>query len=196
MPKPKPWPSVPTSTLTRRRWPVDGLGMLRLAGASPQLWKEFDRTWPELRPRSDDVSWSWYAVGAKTPERWTVTVDFKPVAAFAAGPKLLKLPDGLTFRLDFLEARGDIRRKSIGALSMVLIAKRALEAGAARLVLSALPRPDALSLYDKTGGQRVTSQGWSPASGLIPFTWEPDALKALARRLDDVEEEDQSEGSG
>lgn len=195
MAKPKPWPAIPASRTTRRRWPIDGLGTVRLVGASPNLLKELDRTWPPLRPDAADVSWHWYAVAAATGERWAITLDLKTVAAFVAGPKLLKLPDGLTFRLDFLETRGDLRGKSLGALSMALIAKRALEVGATRLVLSALPRIDALRLYDQTGGERVTSRGWNPAFGLIPFTWEPDALRALARRLDDVEEEDQSEGS-
>ncbi|MBI1947639.1 MAG: hypothetical protein HYS27_18255 [Deltaproteobacteria bacterium] len=142
-----------------------------------------------------DVSWSWYAVGSVTCERWIVSLDFNAVAAFAAGPRLLKLSEGLTFRLDSLETRGDLRRKSVGALTMVIVAKRAIEAGASRLVLGALPRADAMRLYKKVGGEPRAPTGWKAASGLLPFMWGHDALGALARRLDDVEEEDQAEGS-
>ena len=192
---PKPWPKAPVSKLRRKRWPIDGRGTFRLTSATPGLLADIDRTWPVLRPNAMDVSWSWYSVGSTTPERWVVTLDLKAVGAFVAGSRLLKLPEGLTFRLDFLETRGDVRGKSVGAIVMALVAKRAVEAGASMLVLSALPRADAMRLYEKAGGQRRGPKGWKTAPGLLPFTWERDALGALARRLDDVEEEDQGEGS-
>lgn len=117
----------------------------------------------------------------------TDTSDMPLALWCTRAPAVLKLPGGDAYRLDFIEVKPEFRGAEMGAFTLGLVATRALECSASRLVLGSLPQ--ARKLYDNSGGLQRKVAGWRAARGLLPYEFLTEALVELRDAVADVEHE-------
>jgi hypothetical protein len=138
-----------------------------------------DRTWiPQRRPT--DVDWRWHDLLAESRDMFAVlrVADDAPVALFCStAPRLLRLPGGPAYRLDFIEVGPAFRGAEVGVFTLAAAAARALECGARKLVLASVV--EARKLYDKTGGKQRLAEGWIAPRGLLPYEFVENDLRSL-----------------
>ena len=101
-----------------------------------------------------------------------------PVALWC-GPRrrLLRLPIGAAYRLDYFEIDPRHRGGTLGLFAFAVAGSRALELDARYLVFGALP--PVATFYERAGGARGAVPGWNVARGLIPFRFTREALITL-----------------
>jgi hypothetical protein len=185
-------PKLPNSELLARRWNVPSLGVVRVVRASPALLAAIDREWPAARRPTDLYDWSWRRIASSSFETFAVVVGpaSEAIALWATAIKrLLELPGGLAYRLDFLEVAPRHRGPPgvVGVFAFGAIAARALECGASRLLLGALP--GARRYYDELGGIQALARGWKVAPGLLPYEFARAVLQAGKELIDGLADE-------
>ena len=166
----------------------------RVANASHVDTKMLDERWGPQRPPSDAHDWSWQALYEQAAEIFVVLREDQSVAAWASWDETPRqLPSGLAYRLDFFEV--DPARRGDGitaAIGIAVVATRALELGAASVVLGSLP--DSASFYQAAGAMPGKIHGWKTAADLLPYRFDREGLDRLAARLDENRQEDEEEG--
>jgi hypothetical protein len=114
-------------------------------------------------------------------------VDGDALALWSAGGRLpLTLAGGPAYRLDFLEVRGDHRGGLVSAIALALIATRAAELGARRIVLGATA--GAADFYRRQQAKEGAIPGWKPGADLLPFEFTPDLTDQLCEIARDAQE--------
>jgi GNAT superfamily N-acetyltransferase len=149
--------------------------------------EEADASWSTARSPSDAHDWRWTRLVVDSHDDFAVLDGSNaPVALWSShASKPLELPGGEAYRLDFLEVAPPLRGKEIGVFTLGLIAIRALECGATRLVLGSIPQ--AARFYDSVGGRQHKIRGWKVARGLLPYEFPHDALTRLREAIDELE---------
>ncbi len=184
------WPRVPRSRWTRTAWHLPTLGRLTLVPLTQARLEILDAEWAGAREPSDafaGLSWSEETRGRS--ERWLCQLDGEPFAAFAFGPRVHRLGVGPTIELETLEVRPDRRGSGLGALALVLVAKRALELGIGNVVIAAVPSESVTAFYRKVGARQRAIEDWTSPPGLLPFWLHASEVEALGGRVDDFEEQ-------
>src|ERR1700733_9242739 len=97
-----------------------------------------------MRRTDDTHAWSWRDNLSLAHDAFCVTRASNaslPVAFWCStARRLLRLQDGLAYRLDCVEVDPTLRGAEVGLFALALVATRALECGANRIVLGALPQ--------------------------------------------------------
>jgi len=147
-----------------------------------------DAQWAPQRKPGDAHDWSWARVAVDSHDDFCVLdPSHVPLALWCShAPRVLDLPGGRAYRLDFIEVKPELRGAELGVFTLGLVACRALECGVTRLVLGSLP--EARKLYDKTGGRQSKVRGWRPPRGLLPYEFERKALEELREAIDELEQ--------
>jgi hypothetical protein len=97
--------------------------------------------------------------------------------------KPIRLPEGIFYRLDYLEVSPPSRGGVVGTFTLAVIAARATELNATGIVLAAFPIKGLSDAYERAGAVGRCPQGWNCPANLLPFIFEAAALarlKALA----------------
>jgi GNAT superfamily N-acetyltransferase len=148
-----------------------------------------DHAWiPQRRPT--DVDWRWRDRLDEAHDMFVLVKcrDAHPVALFCStAPRLLRLPGGPAYRLDFLEVGPLYRGAQVGVFTLAVAAARALECGARKLVLASVA--EARNLYEKTGGKQRLAEGWRVPRGLVPFEFVEDDLRVLEEALHEQQQD-------
>jgi hypothetical protein len=146
------------------------VGIVRLSEASRGILSAVDRDWPSLRLASDVHDWRWSQIAADTRERFAIVSSRGPSLLWCSrSERLLALPGGDAYHLSFIEANPIFRGgTALGAFGLALVGSRALECGAHRLVLAAIP--PLRSWYEAAGGTyQPKIRGWKVPTELLPF---------------------------
>lgn len=103
--------------------------------------------------------------------------------------RLIVLPDeGCVYRLDRFEVNPAYRGGFVSTLLAAVVATRALELGAAGMVLASLP--GALDFWIGLGGVQRMPRGWSiEEEKLIPVVFTREALVELKEDIDELVEQ-------
>lgn len=174
-------------------WDVPGAGALTLRELTPELLAAIDREFPGARTAGDwHRSWVWSAIARGRREAFVLTRDAVSVATWCAKDRLLDLPDGRYYRLDYLEVRGDLRGGTVGAFTLAIIASRAREPGAQAIVLAAFPIEGLKAAYLRAGAVERDPTGWNRPRGLLALVFESAALTELEGLADGLVEEPQA----
>jgi Acetyltransferase (GNAT) family len=142
-----------------------------------------DRVWIPLR-RPTDVDWRWRNLLADSRDMIGILriSDGAPVALLCStASRLLRIPGGPAYRLDFIEVGPQFRGGEAGVLALAAAASRALECGARKLVLASVV--EARKLYDRAGGKQRLAEGWRAPRGLLPYEFLEDDLHFLEEAL-------------
>jgi hypothetical protein len=188
MPVPGLGARYPPTGLIGGTWLLPTAGEVRCVKPDQTLASLADERWPSGR-RPDDVhNWSWRKILGEAHDIFCVASAFetpRPVALWCStAPRLLRLAGGPAYRLDCIEVAPEARGAEVGVFTLGLVAARALECGAKKLVLGALPQ--AVKLYDRTGGQKVVSKGWRVARGLLPYEFAEATLVELKEAANEL----------
>ena len=170
----------PVSRLIGRVWKLPDVGRVTAVTPTAALLAQADGSWPGLRLRTDwHHHWRWTNLMEGMEERFgLVDAAGHPVALWCGlRRRLLRLPTGAAYRLDYFEIDPRYRRGSLGLFAFAVAGTRALELDAQYLVFGALP--PVATFYERAGGARGAVPGWNVARGLIPFQFTRDALTRL-----------------
>lgn len=183
---PSPLPSCsPDRALEGRRWRWRGQ-LLSVQRAGRGHLESLDREWDLFPAPIDDESahWRFARIGTTRPERFVVRdqaghylggwLDHSRLISVPTAAGAL-LPDA--YRLDFLRVRPDIRGLGLGVQILGLIAMRASERGAHRLVLQSLDQ--ARGFFENRGAK---PSRWRGAQALANLEF--DDLGRLMEVLD------------
>lgn len=98
----------------------------------------------------------------------------------------MQLPEGEFYRLDYLEADPFHRRRDgvVSALLLGLVAGRALERGAAGVLLTAFPVDGLRQFYVSAGAAEGKPKGWNAPKSLLSFVFRSAALEHLKEVTD------------
>lgn len=176
--------------LIGRRWVVPPIGRLTASDASLTVLDSADETWPPLRHEGDwHHSWRWRQLVAGYVEAFSLRRDGNTPAALWCSHKRqpMQLPSGRYYRLDYMEIDPTLRGGVLGAFTVGVIAARALELKSDGIVLGTLPTHHAL--YTRFGASESAPKGWNPPKGLVPYTFDWDALQRLKEMVDDFIED-------
>lgn len=176
----------PSTKLDTLRWDVPGLGRVRLNFASKATLSTVDREWPKER-RGDDEDWRWVEIARTAREVFCLASEGGTVVALWASRERvpIELAGGAAYRLDCFEVGTAFRattRASVFAIA--LVALRAHEVGAKRIVLGAVSRPNVTGFYEKTGAIEGPIKGWKVRPDLLPFEYTAKATKELREIAD------------
>ena len=176
----------PKSALIRE-WDVDpDLEPALCREGTGQMCVKADAIWGPLRP--EEIPWRWKGVFPDAHDFFAVSTlepssEEAPLSMWCStSPRVLQLPGGVSYRLDFFEVHPSARGSFVAAFTVALIARRALECGASRVVLAAVP--ESRKIYDRTGAKQKLVKGWKNAPGLLPFVYEDAALRQLSKTLE------------
>jgi hypothetical protein len=182
---PLPQTPYPATNLSAGSFDLDGLAVRCLRRPSAAIADLADAAWiPERRPT--DVDWRWRELLASARDAFAVlrVGDDAPVALFCStAPRLLRLAEGATYRLDSLEVGPRFRGARVGLFTLAAVASRALECGASKLVLASVP--EARKLYDRAGGKQQGAKGWKAPKGLLPYEFSGESLRFLQEVLNE-----------
>src|SRR5213080_3982481 len=123
----------PVSRLIWRVWELPDVGRVTAVTPTAALLAQADGTWPGLRLRTDwHHHWRWANLMEGMEERFgLIDAAGHPVALWCGPPRrLLRLPTGAAYRLDYFEIDPRHRRGSLGLFAFALAGSRALELGA------------------------------------------------------------------
>ena len=162
---------------------------LTLVHATEAHGSTADATWPIKRTTADlHQLWLWKQILADHPhERFALVDDGdQPVAFWCSSKKSPIVLSGIRhYRLDYVEVRPQDRGGLSGYAVLALIAARAVERGADRLVLAAFDVPGLVDFYERTvGARRGCPAGWNPPPMLVPFVIEEKMLIHLKEFAD------------
>ena len=171
--------AYPSSNLSGGSFSLPGGLEVRCVRSPPlSLLQAADASWiPQRRPT--DVDWTWVGTLPESRDMFAIMRHNKeePVAIFSSKVKrLLRLPDGPAYVLDYLEVGPAYRGTASGVsiFAMTLVAARALECGAKKLVLSSTK--EATRFYDAMGGHPAACKGMEDGAGSA-------TVRVLGRRL-------------
>ncbi len=178
-----------------RRWHFPDIGELAADAVLIDDLEAIDATWPSIRERCDPKGtdpargWRWCAIGSECVEKQAVRdATGEIVALWASGKdRPITLQEGPAYRLDWLEVRADLRSGGRGLACMAIIAVRAAQLGADRIVFGAHPDPRTLSFYDGIGAERRAPRPWKAPRDLVAYVLGPkrsSELKGLADALE------------
>jgi len=178
-----------------RTWDFPNVGVLSVTAAEYDDLDDVDARWPALREQADPDGndpargWVWSRIAQSCPERFAVRDRSGAIIALWASTKdaPLRLQEGPAYRLDWFEVRADLRSGGRGAACVHLIALRALDCGADRIVLAAHPNARTLQFYDELGAERRLPRGWKPGRDLVAYVVGPDRLTEMKDLADDLE---------
>lgn len=186
-------PPAPTK-LTLLRWDVPSVGAVIVRAATFNDCAAIDDAWPSSR-RPADVhhAWRWVDISKSLKDCFVVAEGDRPVAIWGSTvSRPLKLAGTTYYRLDYLEIAPAHRGEILGAFLTAVIASRALELGAAGIVLTAFPVPGLVEFYEGVGAVRGSPRGWSHPKELVALTFELSALRRLKELADALLEEKQA----
>lgn len=181
------------SKLEGRWWNVPQVGRVTLAKPSTDLVAAVDREWSRQRPASDwHQTWRWQQILDGVQEAYAlVSADHAALALWSSKKKKpIKLPEGTFYRLDNLEVVPASRGGVVGTFTLALIAARATELDADRIVLAAFPIRGLCEAYERAGAIGRCPQGWNCPRNLVPFVFEPAAVELLKAFADGLLEEE------
>jgi GNAT superfamily N-acetyltransferase len=165
---------------------------LRVVTPSDRHLEEIDTEWPTgRRPTDWHHAWRWKELAAGKVEVLAVVgANDKAVGIWcSAKHKPIRLPDGLFYRPDYLEVAPAVLGQELGVFLFLLIAARALELGADRVVLGTWEI--LRDFYRGLGGVEGKPRGWNLESNLVPFTFDRETLEGLAEALEGKEDHGQ-----
>lgn len=139
---PPRFPTVPDTALEIRRWDLPNFGLIRVSRGSPQDLKSLDAEWLALPPPKNDptADWRFHPLGEGRKERFCVRNASDEFIGIWLDHNELVCGDA--YRVDFLK-----RRPGCGGLGRFLVglmALRAGELGAKRLVFQPVPTAEKL----------------------------------------------------
>lgn len=178
-----------------RRWHFPDIGELSADIVRLDQLEDIDATWPAIRERMDPDGtdpargWLWCTIGGACSEKHAVRDGDGAIVALwaSAKEKPIKLQEGPAYRLDWLEVRADLRSGGRGLACLAIIAARAIELGADRVVLGAHPDPRTLRFYDTIGAERRAPRPWKAPRNLVAYVLGPKRTSELKGWADDLE---------
>lgn len=175
----------PSTGLAALRWNLSGLGKVGVDFASKATLSTVDREWPKQR-RGDDEDWSWVEIARTAREVFCLATEGGTVVALWAsrGRVPIELAGGAAYRLDCFEVGMTFRATPASVFAIALVALRAHEVGARRIVLGAVSRQNVVKFYEKTGAIEGPIKGWKVHRDLLPFEYTAKATKELREIAD------------
>jgi hypothetical protein len=178
----------PFTNLTAGSWTVGTTGELICRRPSAPIASKAD-AWERL-PSDSGVNWSWRDLLGHAHDYFCVSLAAKPGVPVGlwctTSKRVLRLDGGRAYRLDFIQVAPDARGAEAGIFTLGLVAARAIECGAVRIVLGSIP--GAAKVYERAGATRGRVGDWKEPHGLIPFHFEADALKNLIEATNELRE--------
>ena len=184
----KPFPPSP-SELTKRNWNLESTGEISCRHTDGEFLRAADALWIPRRRPGDVQNWRWTKIHPDARDIFGLMAILGETSGTPLGlwvstaSRLLDLPGGPAYRVDFLELYREVRGAEVGVFLMGLIADRALECGAKRVVLGSFP--ESRKLYDVTGGRQHPVKGWKVAEGLLPYEFLERELVELREAADE-----------
>jgi len=179
-------PPPPRVQLLDQRWGMPGIGCLSVRTPTATEVARVDSVWPGLRPQEhENTHWRWQAITESYAENLAIFDGERPLALWSScSGGAFALHDGKFYVLDYLELNPLSRGGTFSALVFAVIASRALEHGAAGMLLASLPASK--RFYQTLGGEQRPTKGWKVREkALIPFAFTLATLNRLRDQLDE-----------
>lgn len=168
------------SKLLSVRWKLADVGDVRVLGASLARCREVDEIWPGKRPPEHvNIGWNWQEIHKRAEECAALVrpADNRTLGLWASRKKRLKSPEGVFYRLDYLEIDPEFRGGSLGELAYAVCFERALELGSDGVVLPSFQ--ETAEIYEEMGFERRVVQGWAVEAGMVGFVGRRELLLSL-----------------
>ena len=180
--RPQPFAIVPDSGLTQLRWKTgDGL-ILRVERGVPQLLKQLDQEWLGLAPEQDPVpEWRFYEFAREPHRKERYVVVDSSGRCMAVWLDHDRSVCGDAYRLDYFKVRPDAFRHGVGVLALGMIAERALEFGAARVVFQPIASSEAFYRGPRVGAEQCPD--WKGGHSLPNLQLSPSSIIRLTENL-------------
>ncbi len=163
---------------------------------------EIDELWPLLRRRdAQHLHWRWMKLLKKKrnssliPERFALICSKTKLieAIWCSSADRLKHYGGKKcYLLSNIEVFPKSIAKSVGHLTMAIVASRAIEQGAEAIVLQSLSQ--SCKFYERIGGRQTKLRELHNAKNLITYIFDGDALARLKEMSDGLGAEEEGQG--
>lgn len=138
------------------------------------------------------VEWEWtklYQVGEHclyaVEEEHVLEATGRLVALFALHPKRVSFGGTSTTRLDFIEVEPQVRGTALPLALFAMFARFSFDLGRTAVAISSLP--EAVSYYEKMGGERDQPAGWRAKKPLVAIGFQGATLAELVKVADGLE---------